>query len=1021
MPASPPASPHHAVKRVGNHILGELIGSGATSRVHKAVDQRTGSICAVKEIPLRGVPVEQLERITSEVELLSRLEHANIVKYEGAVRVEECLYIMLEYAENGSLARTVHPSRFGAFPESLCAVYVAQVLRGLAYLHSQGVVHRDIKGANILTTKEGVVKLADFGVATKGGRASGDGLSGVFGAEGRSEGSDGDASDGRGIGDGTRAEVEGEGDEALGTPYWMAPEVIEMRSVTAAADIWSVGCTIIELLTSNPPYFDLDPMPALFRIVRDEHPPLPTGISEALRDFLLLCFKRDPKDRPSAEELINHTWLMDEHKVLAETWTKRDASGGRTQNDDAEEGVIVKVIDQMAKVGVNGDVTAADDAAAANSSPLIAASERSSSQKDLENFMKSDLGNFMKSDSGVTKAQIDFNKSLISIVDRLKDAFGTSTSDVAAIDDAEQAGAEFVRAMETATSVLVANETLFTTRACGVFVNVLENESASARMRTVALECVTAASMLSRDILTSFVTLAVLPRALEVLKKKDSSMRIKLAALRLCRATAKAGPVFTRCLVACGALPILVDVLDYGYSGNGRELTKYALGAIYIAAEIERGDQLPKQLAQTVSLALASAGLFPKLVTLLGATHTASLEDAAMITDDIDDARSEGGSSMTGSIGGASTISRSRSGGSSGGKYYRELVAETLYRVAKRGEGCAEVSKALVDVRIIHGCLAQLSVVPRSTATKILGLVHLLSQQTNAFHVLQNAGAIPKLVKCVEGNFRSGHAQSWEMALKALHNLCAVNKERQEQAAVAGLIPILVQIIASARDEKNGDGSMSTATNGDKVNTAAVATTARSSAMTLAVPLLCDMASTSRKTREILEKHGALDTYVQLIAVNSGWTLSALNAVGSWLAIEPWKVEARLLETDAIDSILEVLDESTSQANVLEALLDLISKSPRLCQALANEDFIPSLMDAITSPTTKPTIRITLLKTLGVVHEHAQRPKELIIRHDVVARLKSLFTDHGDERQSHTVIAQLVDKILRSMRLSRVV
>ena len=258
-----------------------------------------------------------------------------------------------------------------------------------------------------------------------------------------------------------------------------------------------------------------------------------------MRDFLLLCFKRDPKDRPSAEELINHTWLMDEHKVLAETWTKRDASGGRTQNDDAEEGVIVKVIDQMAKVGVNGDVTAADDAAAANSSPLIAASERSSSQKDLENFMKSDLGNFMKSDSGVTKAQIDFNKSLISIVDRLKDAFGTSTSDVAAIDDAEQAGAEFVRAMETATSVLVANETLFTTRACGVFVNVLENESASARMRTVALECVTAASMLSRDILTSFVTLAVLPRALEVLKKKDSSMRIKLAALRLCRATAK--------------------------------------------------------------------------------------------------------------------------------------------------------------------------------------------------------------------------------------------------------------------------------------------------------------------------------------------------------------------------------------------------------------------------------------------------------------------------------------------------
>jgi serine/threonine protein kinase len=118
---------------------------------------------------------------------------------------------------------------------------MSQVLHGLLYLHEQGVIHRDIKGANILTTKEGTVKLADFGVATK--------------ASGLRESS------------------------VVGTPYWMAPEVIELAGATTASDIWSLGCTVIELLDGKPPYYKLQPMPALFRIVNDDHPPLPESIS----------------------------------------------------------------------------------------------------------------------------------------------------------------------------------------------------------------------------------------------------------------------------------------------------------------------------------------------------------------------------------------------------------------------------------------------------------------------------------------------------------------------------------------------------------------------------------------------------------------------------------------------------------------------------------------------------------------------------------------------------------------------
>jgi len=967
----PSASPTPINRVIGEYLLGEQIGTGGTSLVYKAINQRTGAIRAVKEIPLDHVSMTQLERITSEVELLSRLEHANITKYEGAFKVGKRLYILLEYAENGSLARVVHPSRFGGFPESLAAVYAAQVLRGLAYLHSQGVVHRDIKGANILTTKEGVVKLADFGVATKGARRGG----AVFGGDedrGKNASTgDEDETDG---GDGT---VMDEENEALGTPYWMAPEVIELRSVTAAADIWSVGCTIIELLTSVPPYFDLDPMPALFRIVRDEHPPLPPGISEALKDFLLQCFRRNPKDRPTAEELMNHTWLMDEQRALNETWPKRDAPGvgGRSADGaDPEDAVIAKVIDQMANVGIEGGSFA---------SSSMARADRSDSQHDLVNWMKNE--------SGSAKSHVECRKSFGEIMERLEEAF--SKKDVAR---AESAREDFVRMIEGMTSVLATTEIVSTSSACGVLYSALTKAEMPVQLRVVALECITEVSTSSRDILTSFVTLGVLPRALDMLRDSDSTLRAKRTALRLCRMTAKASPVFTRCLVACGALPVLVDMLDYGFSGNGRELTKYALGALYVAAEIERGDQLPRNISQTLSVSLANAGLFPKLVSLLGATHTAALEDAAAGVGE-DDARSEAASSISGSIGGASSISRPRAAQASNGKYYRELVAEMLYRIAKRGEGCQDVSKALLDVRIVHGCLAQLSVVPHSTATKLLGMIHLLSMQTAAFDTLRDSGAIPKLVKCLETNQKSEHRQGWEIALKSLHNLCAMSKERQELAAAVGLIPSLVQIINDGQQDNSSTKS----------------------AMKLAVPLLCAMASTSRKTRELLENNGALDTYMQLASINSGWTLSALNAIASWLEIEPWKVEARLLEPDAIDVVLEVLENS--EAHNLEALYNLISNSPRLCQALAGDGFVPPLMDAITDPDTLPTIRLTLLKMLGVVHEHAQRPKELIIRHDVVGRLKSLFTDDsGVEARSQTVLSQLVDKILRSMRLTRI-
>ncbi|KAF8871600.1 kinase-like domain-containing protein, partial [Mucidula mucida] len=194
-------------KSLHDYQLGDSLGKGAFGQVYRALNWATGETVAVKEIQLSNIPKSELGEIM----------HPNIVKYKGFVKTREYLYIILEFCENGSLHAI--SKRFGKFPENLVSVYISQVLEGLVYLHDQGVIHRDIKGANILTNKDGTVKLADFGVAstTTGGVLD---------------------------------------DAVVGSPYW----IIEQSGATTASDIWSK-----QPARTTP----LDPCRPLFRIVQD--------------------------------------------------------------------------------------------------------------------------------------------------------------------------------------------------------------------------------------------------------------------------------------------------------------------------------------------------------------------------------------------------------------------------------------------------------------------------------------------------------------------------------------------------------------------------------------------------------------------------------------------------------------------------------------------------------------------------------------------------------------------------------
>ncbi|KAG9018377.1 hypothetical protein FRB93_000080 [Tulasnella sp. JGI-2019a] len=261
-----------------HYQLGNCIGKGQFGAVYRALNLNTGQMVAVKRIRLDGLPETEVMQLMKEVELLKKLQHPSIVSYEGMVRDDDSLHIVLEYVENGSLGQTL--KAFGKFNEKLVATYVTKILEGLHFLHEQQVVHCDLKAANILSTKNGNIKLSDFGVSLA--------LNAMESAK----------------------ENENIQDNVAGTPNWMAPEVIELKGASTASDIWSLGCTVVELLTGRPPYSDIgNSLSVMFRIVDDDAPPIPEGCSEPLRDFLTLCFRKNPADRPTADVLFEHPWL----------------------------------------------------------------------------------------------------------------------------------------------------------------------------------------------------------------------------------------------------------------------------------------------------------------------------------------------------------------------------------------------------------------------------------------------------------------------------------------------------------------------------------------------------------------------------------------------------------------------------------------------------------------------------------------------------------------------------------------
>ncbi|XP_026919954.2 LOW QUALITY PROTEIN: serine/threonine-protein kinase 3 [Acinonyx jubatus] len=254
----------------------EKLGEGSYGSVFKAIHKESGQVVAIKQVPVES----DLQEIIKEISIMQQCDSPYVVKYYGSYFKNTDLWIVMEYCGAGSVSDIIR-LRNKTLTEDEIATILKSTLKGLEYLHFMRKIHRDIKAGNILLNTEGHAKLADFGVA------------------------------------GQLTDTMAKRNTVIGTPFWMAPEVIQEIGYNCVADIWSLGITSIEMAEGKPPYADIHPMRAIFMIPTNPPPTFrkPELWSDDFTDFVKKCLVKNPEQRATATQLLQHAFIKNAKPV----------------------------------------------------------------------------------------------------------------------------------------------------------------------------------------------------------------------------------------------------------------------------------------------------------------------------------------------------------------------------------------------------------------------------------------------------------------------------------------------------------------------------------------------------------------------------------------------------------------------------------------------------------------------------------------------------------------------------------
>jgi hypothetical protein len=955
------------------------------------------------------------------------LRHSNIVKYYGWTKSRDHLNIILEYVENGSLQQIV--KKFGTFPEPLVCVYVRQVLAGIVYLHEQGVIHRDIKGANILISKDGGVKLTDFGVATK------------------------------------LNDMESNQD-VVGTPYWMAPEIIEMTGASSASDIWSVGCTVIELLTGSPPYFDLDPMPALFRIVTDERPPLPEAISSALRDFLIQCFTKDPALRPNAAVMLRHKWVTSgSNDKVSKRLTMEDIEGlARTikeynkENRGGMEGLFaprdsdsspaasqlpvptqMSVADASSFIKNEGKVAnglavpppAATSAAAQEETETTRATEQKKKQMMMmkqaeedeaeenwdEDFAEEDAaalphrqvttsptaatlsqGALVKDSKAIQRG----DSSKEDLPSKLDKERGVNLSQYAENDEDMDAMFEDVKGEQL--SVRLRAKLVVPSAVEDVDESEWEedeevdparrrqmdelNRQAAEIMRLINLlqvggkeDDMLHACQLLMNILRAYPEqkshLITYHGVLPILDMMEvASTRVLPVVLQVVNLIILDNAQFQENLCLLGAVPIVMSFCNMSYDNSIRVQAALFIRHMCFTSRV------------TLQMFIACRGL-PVLAAMLQGSFEVNEDVIRVAVACVDRVLSLQSATPRNDF--CRLFAKA-------GLLENLVAVWPMVHAAPTG---AALSMTIADFfllfsqadPVVKRSMSELSVLSKLLVfmkgeeetligVKVLKSVRNLTMDPYTLDNVYSSGWLQQLVRILTRSTGPYLKEMHNHALYAMYNLCRITKSRLEAAAVAGVVPALQAFIKSNSPLKE-----------------------------FAFPLYCDLAHGSKATRAELWKHNGAAFYVSVLQ-DPHWRVNVFDGLAAWLSDDTKRVES-VLKTETSVNAMECLFSAVVAAmnnnanifvNLLASLQRIISISEPINQAIGRSSLLQLMVSNLKHP--DASVRVGVLKVIISVYESHRNPKNMIAENNLIPLVQQSVKDKA------VIVSDLASQLL---------